>query len=171
MNAFQPRAALTRADRDELFRRPPVRIITKGDPSIVSWHLRHQSDGTHSQAKASYFDGDRNELIEAEAKDGEIRTGDTLRLDERVENKSQAEKLARSRLQRANMGAWSGSLEFYGDPSLQSGMCVQLAGFGRFDRKYIIMHDGHRLTPGGYLTTIEIEDARTASAPGAGAGA
>jgi phage protein D len=151
-------------DRDELFRRPAVRTLTRGERAIVDYNLTHKSDGAHSRARATYFDGNTRKQIDVEVEDRDIRTGDVMRLDDRVENKGQAEKLARSRLQKANMQAWGGTFQIYGDPSCQAGQTVQLAGYGRWDRKYIIMRARHRLARGGYTTNMELEDARSPKA-------
>jgi len=148
-------------DRAALFSGSPVRMLTRGDPAIVAYpQLTHKSDGTHTKARVSYFDGNRKKLIEVEAEDREIKTGDTLRIDERVENEGQARKLARSRLQKANMQAWQATFEIVGDPTCQAGQTVKLKKFGRWDRAYIIMTARHRLASGGYTTSLELSDAR-----------
>lgn len=147
-------------DRDELFSQPAVRTLRRGERSILDYNLTHKSDGTHSKARATYYDGNKKETINVEVEDREVQTGDVLRIDDRVESQAQAKKLAASRLQKANMQAWGGSFELYGDPSCQAGQTLQLSGFGRWDRKFIIMHARHRLAGSGYTTNIELEDAR-----------
>ncbi|WP_457798088.1 phage late control D family protein [Methylocystis sp. S23] len=150
-------------DRDELFSRPAVRMLARGERAIISYNLTHKSEGTHSKARVSYFDGNKKKLIDVEAEDRDIQTGDALRIDERVESQGQAKKLAESRLQKANMAAWGATFEIYGDPSCQAGQTVQLSKFGRWDRKYIISSARHRLARGGYTTNMELDDARKAA--------
>lgn len=151
-------------DRDELFKRAPARIVTRGGPSLVDYNLTHKSDGTHSRARVTYFDGQKRKMINVEVEDRDILTGDTLRIDERVESEDQAKKLAKSRLQKSNMQAFSGSVTFVGDPLLQAGQTLQLADFGVFDRKYAIVRARHQIDASGYTTNIEIEDARSQAA-------
>jgi len=147
-------------DRAALFSGAPVRMLTRGSRDILDYNLTHKSDGTHTKARVSYFDGNKKKLIDVEAEDREIRTGDTLRIDERVEDQGQARKLAASRLQKANMQAWGGTFEIVGDPTCQAGQTATLSKFGRWDRSYIIMSARHRLASNGYTTNMELSDAR-----------
>jgi phage protein D len=148
------------ANRDDLFAQTPVRILRRGDRSIIRYNLKHDSSGTASKAKASYFDGNTKKNIEVEVEDKQVKTGDTLRTDDRVENKGQAEKLAKSKLQKANMKAWSADFEIVGDPSCQAGQIVQLVGYGRWDRTYIIDKARHHDVRTAYTTNVSLKDAR-----------
>ncbi|MDE2577959.1 MAG: late control protein D [Hyphomicrobiales bacterium] len=152
------------ANRDDLIAQSPVRQIVKGSRDIMTYSLKHEADKTYSKAKASYFDGNAKKNIEVEVEDKEIKTGDKLRVDDRVESEGHARKLAASKLQKSNMNAWTGSFELVGDPSCQAGQTVSLSGFGRWDRKYIIKSARHHLARGGYSTAIEVADARKSAA-------
>ncbi|MFT4098988.1 MAG: contractile injection system protein, VgrG/Pvc8 family [Rhodoblastus sp.] len=154
------------ANRDDLFAQQPVTTLTKGDRAIIRYHLKHDAEGTYSKAKASYFDGNTKKNIEVEVEDGQVKTGDTKRTDDRVESKAQADKMVRSKLQKANMKAWTGDFELVGDPTLQAGVTLGLAGYGRWNRKYIIQRARHQWTRRSATTNIEIADARASQSGG-----
>jgi len=151
------------AQRDDLHGQDPVRTLIKGANEIINYNLKHESTGTYSKAKASYFDGNSKKNIELEVNDSDVKTGDTLRVDDRVESSGHAQKLAKSKLQKANQKAWSATFELERDPSAQAGLTVSLAGYGRWDRKYIIQSARHHYARGGDTTSLELSDARTAT--------
>jgi len=127
---------------------------------IVTWRLKEPTHRTYSMAKAQYLDPVKKQLITVEAEDLRIATGDTLNLDERVEDEAQARRLASSRLAAANDGAKSGSFSLVGDETLVAGQVVELgATFGQYAGRWLIQSSRHRFTRGGYTTDIELKGA------------
>lgn len=152
--------------RKDVWSRDAIRTLAKGSREIVTYRLGYEAAKTASKAKATYYDGNQKKKIEVEVEDGEVKTGDTLRIDDRVENEGQANALAKSKLQQANMKQWSGSFTLVGDPLLLAGQNVLLSGYGRWDRKYSITRARHQLTRAGMTTAIE--QAGTREGTGAG---
>lgn len=150
-------------DRDELHRQAPVLTLRRGSRMIVDYNLKRASAKTYSKAKATHFDGNTKKTIEVEVEDKEVKTGDTLRIDDRVENHGQAQKLAKSKLQKANAKQWSGTFQIVGEPAAQAGMIVALEGYGHWDRHYIIESARHHDSRSSYTTSLAISDARPAA--------
>ncbi|MEN5083734.1 contractile injection system protein, VgrG/Pvc8 family [Bosea sp. TWI1241] len=148
-------------DRKKVDEREPVRTLVKGAREIISYTLNYEAAKTYSKAKVSYYDGNTKKTIEAEVEDKSVKTGDTLKIDDKVENKAQAEALARSRLDEANKKQWTASFTVVGDPLLLAGQPIMLAGYGAWDRKYMIRKARHQLTRNGLTTAIEIAGLRT----------
>ncbi|PZU89123.1 MAG: late control protein D [Chelatococcus sp.] len=141
--------------RSEVWGRNAIRTIVKGSREIVSYTLNYEAAKTASKAKASYYLGNEKKKIEVEVEDSEVKTGDTLRIDDRAENEGQARELAKSRLQKANLKQWTGNFTLVGDPLLLAGQNVLLSGYGRWDRKYSITRARHQLSRSGLTTAIE----------------
>lgn len=149
--------------RDELHGKNPVITLRRGSRMIVDYNLKRASAKTYSKAKATHFDGNTKKTIEVEVEDKEVKTGDTLRIDDRAENHGQAQQLAKSKLQKANAKQWSGTFQIVGEPAAQAGMIVALEGFGRWDRQYIIESARHHDSRSTYTTSLELSDARPAA--------
>jgi len=150
------------AMRDEVHGRDPVFVFRHNTDDYVTADLKHEATKTAKKAKVSYFDGHKKKLIEAEVEDDDVKTGDTVRIDDRVENEDQASRRAKSELGDKNRKAWSGTIACVGNPLLMAGQIIALdAGFGRWsERKYVIKSSRHHLTRTAYSTTIEIEQAK-----------
>lgn len=152
--------------RKDVWEREAIRTLVKGTREIISYTLNYEAAKTASKAKASYYDGNQKKKIEVEVEDKEVKTGDTLRLDDRAENEGQAKAMAKSKLQQANMKQWSGNFTIVGDPMLLAGQNVLTQGYGRWDRKYSISRARHQLVRGGLTVAIEIAGTREGSGAG-----
>lgn len=146
------------ADRSEVHERQPVFIIRATSEDYLTADLQKSASKTYSKAKLSYYDGNEKKKIEAEVEDDKVKTGDTLKIDERVENDGQAKKRAESELQKANMKKQTGTIVLVGNPLLVAGQTVTLdAGFGKWAGPYVIQQSRHYIARnGGYTTSIEI---------------
>lgn len=135
--------------------------IFHGDRALSDYRFRIQSAETYSKAKASYFDQNKKETTTHEETDPKVKTGDTLKISgERMESKAHAEARAKSELHMKNREAFNGSVEMVGTVKLVAGACVNLVGFGRYDRKAVVESSSHTLTRGGYTSSGELKDAR-----------
>lgn len=142
--------------REKLHERTPVRVLSAAD--VITADLKRAAHKTYSKAKATYFDGNEKKKIEVEVEDKKVTTGDTLRIDDRVENTGQAKKRAKSALQKANMKQWTGNIQMEGDPLLLAGQTLALGpDYGKWARKYLVKQSRHHLTRSGYTLNIELE--------------
>jgi phage protein D len=145
--------------RDEIEKRSPVRVFELTDgTTITDWSAQDNAHKTYSKAKVAYLDPDKKKLIEAEKNDIGVKTGDTLKIDERVESKGHAKKLAKSRLAKANEDKRTASLTVVGDPLLVAGQVVALGGtFGQYAGRYLIHVATHQFARASYTTQLEIK--------------
>lgn len=145
--------------RDDVHKRSPVMTLSTASRTLISADLKRAAHGTYSKAKASYFDRDEKREIKAEAADPDVKTGDTLRIDDRVENEAQAQARAKSELQKANMKKMTASVTVVGNPTACAGTVVTLGGgFGKWARRYVVATSRHTISrAGGYVTALELE--------------
>lgn len=143
--------------RDEVHARAPVRIIDVDDPGLITASFKKGAHKTYSKAKASYFDGKQKKNITVEIEDKSVKTGDTLKIDDRVENEGQARLRAKSGLQKENLKKKTMTMIMVGDPYLVAGQTIMAGpGFGKWAGKYVVQESRHELTRKGYITSLEI---------------
>lgn len=129
--------------------------------TLLSYSLKNQTAETYSSAKVTYLDERKKEMIEAEEQDGEVKTGDTLRVSgERVENAGQAQALAKSRLHYKNRKQTSGSISLVGDVRVVAGIVVEMADFGKYSGRMLVNSSTHSMSRGGYTTGAELVKAK-----------
>jgi hypothetical protein len=145
------------AKREELHERAPVFTLRAASEDYTTADLKKGSHKTYSRAKASYFEGNQKKKIEVEVEDKAVRNGDTLRLDDRVENDGQARAKAKSSLEKANLKKKTGNVVMIGNPLVVAGQIVELdAGFGKWAGRYVVKTSRHHITRSAYTTNIEI---------------
>lgn len=152
------------AGRDALRAQPAARVIDRladlGN-TLKSYNLRDADHEAAKSAEVKYLHPRRKELVGAEssAADKGLKTasGDVIKLDVRVEDEAQAERIADSRLDSKNAKKMTGSMTLVGDPLLVAGSTVRLVNFGRFNGVWLVKPSRHTMQRGGYETEITIE--------------
>lgn len=86
-------------------------------------------------------------------------SADTLNINERAQNRDEAQAKGQARLNSKNDYKHTGSLSMAGDLSLRAGASLTLSGLGKADGKWLIISARHTFTRSGGLTT-ELEIAR-----------
>lgn len=153
------------AKREEVHSRDEVMTIRANSNDYISADLKRSSHKTYSKAKATYFDGNTKKKIEVEVEDQKVKNGDTLRIDDRVENEGQARARAKAELQRENQKKQSGDIVLVGNPYIVAGQVIALdKDFGKWAGRYVVKQSRHQITRGGYTTNIEIEAVEEAAA-------
>ncbi len=145
--------------RDQIEQQSPVRVFDLAEGGeITNWSAEENQHKTYSKAKVAYLDPDKKKLIEAEETDSKVTTGDTLKIDERVESKGHAKKLAKSRLAKANEDRRTASLDLVGDPMLIAGLVIELGNtFGQYAGRYLIHVATHQFSRASYTTQLELK--------------
>ncbi|GAB7080881.1 phage late control D family protein [Megalodesulfovibrio paquesii] len=124
--------------------------------SPTSWSFKKGSQGTGKKAEVAYHDPARRETVQAEVEvTGPPPSGQTLTLNQRVENSAQAIALGQGALRAANEGEQTATLEWMGFPGLVAAITVELAGFGQFDGTYFVESAEHKLGR-AYTTSAEL---------------
>lgn len=125
---------------------------------IKTWRVRRSTKDLYSKAVAKYLHPKTQQLVEAEAEDDRVPSGDTLKIDERAESQAHAERMVVARLARENDGLGTGDLTLVGNPMLIAGQVVALGGtFGRYAGRYLITSADQKFDAKGYVTTLQIK--------------
>ena len=145
--------------REDLEQQGPVKTFELAAPTkITRWQAKDQSSKTYKKAKVCYLDPTSKTLIKGEVQDLSSKSGDVLKIDERVENEEQAKKLAKGRLAKANENKRTASLSLVGDPTLVAGLVVALGStFGRYAGSYLIHKATHSVKRGNYTTRLDLK--------------
>lgn len=140
---------------------PPAAFFEVDHRDHNGFSGRFESSDTYSKAKATHLHDEEKRLIEVEISDDRVKTGDVLRIVERVEDEAQAELLARGRLHKQNRRRRNGTLTVAARPDLCAGCVVELgASHGRWAGRYVVDASSHTLTRGPYPTKLTLKEAR-----------
>jgi len=145
--------------RESIEAAAPVRVfdLVEGDP-VTRYRFRKSTHKLYAKAIARYLHPGRKETLTATAKDPRVPSGDTLKLDERVETQAHAERMCAARLARENDDLGTGRITTVGDPLLLAGQVVELAPrYGRYAGRWLITMASHRFSSGGYVTNISLK--------------
>ena len=138
----------------------PVRTIRRGDGSYIRYSLGSGEAKTQYSSCRVRYDHPEKGLIEATFDNPDAKSGSTeqvLEKNVRVENKGQAETVAKAFLRLANKFELTASIVFPGDPVYCAGMTLMLEGFGDWDGKYMIRQAAHSISgTGGYTTSVKL---------------
>ncbi len=137
----------------------PVRRfdLVEGDP-VTRYRFRKSTHKLYAKAVARYLHPGRKETLTATAEDPRVPSGDTLKLDDRVETQAHAERMCVARLARENDDLGTGRITTVGDPLLLAGQVVALGPrYGRYAGRWLITMAQHRFSSDGYTTSINLK--------------
>lgn len=145
-------------DAAEYDKKPVVRTFKKGSGDIISYKMGTKlTDTAYTSCHVSYTDPDSKETIEyTYTPDSKTGTGQTLEVNEKVNSKAEAIRLAKKRLREKNTQEYTASLKVVGDVSLVAGITVKLKGFQQFDKKYKVTQAKHNLLD-GYTVDLSLK--------------
>ena len=145
-------------DAAEYDRKPAVRTFKKGSGDIISYKMGTKlTDTAYTSCHVSYTDPDSKETIEyTYTPDSKTGTGQTLEINEKVNSKEEAIRLAKKRLREKNTQEYTASLKVVGDVSLVAGITVKLKGFQQFDGKYKVKQAKHNFLD-GYTVDLSLK--------------
>ena len=145
-------------DAAEYDKKPAVRTFKKGSGDIISYKMGTKlTDTAYTSCHVSYTDPDSKETIEyTYTPDSKTGTGQTLEVNEKVNSKAEAIRLAKKRLREKNTQEYTASLKVVGDVSLVAGITVKLKGFQQFDKKYKVTQAKHNLLD-GYTVDLSLK--------------
>lgn len=136
--------------------------ITRGKSNVISYSFENDTASTVYGActvtyRPSKTKGDSSgKVITGTYKVPSLSKYPTLKVNEQVKSAAEAQRLAKNRLREKNKEAGKGSLTLSGDIRLAAGITINVAGWGKYDGKYIIESAEHAVGSGGYTTTINI---------------
>lgn len=149
--------ALVIFDEDEYEKKPAIRTFSPQKGNILSYTFSDgSSDKAYSSCRVSWTDtnGKTIEYTYTPRIDNP-GTGEVLEINERVDSREEARKLAMKRLKAKNKDRFSASLKIIGDAGLAAGVTVNVSGWGAFDGKYMIKTAVHSIGS-GYTTELTL---------------
>lgn len=133
-----------------------VRTIKKGEPSLLTYEFNEESLSSYKAAEVNYKDPSTGDLESVTINNDAENTADkTLKINQRVTNKAEAEELGKKSLQEENKKAKTAKFTLAGDIKLSSKQTIEAEGWGKFDGKYIINTATHTKSTSGYTVSIE----------------
>lgn len=145
-------------DESEYEKKDSICTLELGKSKILSYSLSDgTSDKAYSSCHVSYTDPKTGATIEYTytPRVDNPGTGEVLEINEKVNDREEARKLAMKRLRQKNKNRFSVALKMIGNPTYTAGSTVNLKGFGGFDGKYIISQATHTIS-NGYTTSLKM---------------
>lgn len=136
-----------------------IKTIKKGESDVIKWKFgTSYKDTAYAKCEVTYTDPKTKKTIKGmfESPTAAESTGKVLKINEKVNNKKEADELAKKQLREKNKNETEASFGLIGDIRLVSGVTVDVVGWGFYDGKYIIQNAGHSISRNGYRTNISI---------------
>lgn len=132
---------------------PPIAKIK--ETNLIDCNLTDNSSITYKKAVVFYHDPIKNKDFKYEYIDKSVKTGETLKINQKVESLEEAKELAKATLKDKNKQQ-SGSITVEGNPFLVTGSTIELDTGDVFSGTYLIESSEHRINQQGYTTTLKI---------------
>lgn len=139
----------------------PANLVIKKS-EVSSYSFISKTENTFKNVKVKYHNPNTDELVESDDdapnKYEGLQSGDTLFINKKVENKEQANAVAKSELHNMNSKTKTGSISVKGNMKYLAGMQFNALGFGVNDAKYFIDSSTHTVEKtSGYRTDVEFK--------------
>ena len=146
-------------DQADYESRPAIRTIKRKDGSYTQYKLlTSTADTLYTSCRVFYDDPASGRCIEATAYvedyDSENEKNQHLNLNRKVSSVGEAKALAEKNLRLHNKFGKKVQFTMPGDPSMLSGLNIQVADWGAWNGKYLITQAKHTVNSSGYTTTI-----------------
>ncbi|MDI6865784.1 phage late control D family protein [Thermodesulfovibrio yellowstonii] len=138
---------------DERLGEKTIYVLTRKDILEFSFETSSLYEGG---IDVIYFDAQKKETVEGKKKADVKASGDTKKINVRVENQSQAERISKAQKTLNELKEVKARLTAVGIPQLYAGGNIEVQGFGTFDRVYYISRAEHKLTRQGYTVELEL---------------
>lgn len=122
---------------------------------VKSWNFDGDDSQRYGACRVTFFSPEKGKKVFGEFKDPVNTDGQTLEVTHAVEDKADAERLAKALLRNANRFATSGRITTLGDPGLVAGVVFDLVNARSFDGRFIVTKAEHHPI-GGYTTTLTV---------------
>lgn len=140
--------ALIICDEEKYESREAAVKLVYGDLAVKRFRGVATINEIYSSAVVRYKHGRKSELIEGWYRDGSKRGGMTLRINQKVSDVGEAERLARKKLRAKNREEVKVELDCIGNFVFAAGNVFELEGYGAFDGNYLIERAVHEIGAG-----------------------
>lgn len=117
-----------------------------------SYRIKYSNKTLYGSCKAVWHDTKENTIKEVVVGSG----GEQIKLEQSFKNAAEAKEKAKAKLERANSGIVSGSLEIYGSKVFAGGI-LTLSEAGGDEGEYRIKSVNHSLSADSFTTSVEFE--------------
>ena len=139
-------------DESELDKQEPVTTLYS-HKDLINFQARYTIQDVYGRCDVVYRHNSKDELLQGSFESG--ASGKVLKVNKKVDDKAEAERLARNKLREKNKEQVKLSLTTIGNFSLVAGNVVALKNFGKFDWNYLVEKAVHSLSD-GYTTKVEL---------------
>lgn len=122
---------------------------------LLDYRLRAKTRDTYWKCQVKYQKGKKKETIEGEFVAPGKTKGRILYVRDQVENKAEAERLAKKKLREANKDEITGNFTTIGNHNFAAGQVINMQNFGHFDGRYLVTKVSHEIKE-DYTTKIDI---------------
>ena len=143
-------------DETKLESQEPVARLIRDASTITRFSATATLQEIYKRAEVKYSHGQKSELISGSFDAPDKSEGKTLKINQRVESRSEAERLAKKSLRDKNKREVQVRLTTVGDFRLLSGCVVELVDHGMFSGRYLIEKSTHRINSSGYTVDLEL---------------
>lgn len=135
----------------------PVKTIKRTGGTVISYSFSSSANNVKYKAcTVSYYNSEKDTTIEFTYTPSGASDGPVLKINERVSDVKEAERLAKKRLREKNKSEDKANINLFGDVELASGLTVNIEEWGVYDGKYIIEIAKHDISSSGYTTSLEL---------------
>ena len=106
--------------------------------------------------KVDYLEPDKKTNLQGRGKASVKASGSIQKVNHRVENTDQAQKIAQAQAKLNKMKEIKGTIECVGIPDLYASGKIAIEGFGAFDNEYYISSITHNISRNGYTCSLEV---------------
>lgn len=142
-------------DECELEAQTPLSTLNYDLSVIKQFSATATLSEVYKSCEVVYKHGKQDELFQGKFEDASKSDGKVLKINQKVENKGEAEKLARKKLREKNKEEIKIQLTTVGRFEYLSGQVIELAGHGFYDGRYIIERATHKVGS-GYEVSLEM---------------
>lgn len=142
-------------DEEKFEEQEPIVILIYGSAAIKSFSATATISKIYKSCKVEYKHGKKSEEISAEYTDTSKKSGMTLKINQKVENQAEAEKLAKKKLREKNKEEIKVSMSLVGKFFYLSGNVIALADHGFYDGNYLIEKATHKVGD-GYEVSVDL---------------
>ena len=143
-------------DETKLEAQEPVARLIRGSSTITRFSATSTLQEVYRRAEVTYSHGQKSETITGSFDAADKPEGKVLKINQRVESKAEADRLAKNALREKNKKETQIRLTTVGSFKLLSGNVVELVNHGKFDGKYLIEKSTHKIDSSGYTTDLEL---------------
>jgi hypothetical protein len=123
---------------------------------LISYQIKDTIHTLYKEATVEYFDAKQQEIKKYTFYDPDIKWGETLMIEGKLDSMKQAEEKAKAALRMRNMFSSQLNIEIPGNTKTVAGLTINLQGFGNYNGKYIVNSSKHSLDDSGYTTNLEL---------------